>query len=255
MQQRHTEAPVEKLAAVMAHPNGWNLILDSMAEHPEMGPRGILSLAAFKLDHPEADTSAVLSRSRAEHLGGRIKGKPVGFDILVPVAQRIGEDGELTLDCKLAPETIYPASAFEGLTAWPGAAPIRVIEGDAIGLDAVSEASKDVDLEGMDPMATHVTLRRYGVDDGLDVPVPMEDTELLLARIERVCAQVRGATDRIDRALKKAGFECRPRTRTAQSVPSKHGQSANMTTKRLKSMLASFDAGARGTSHNARKGA
>lgn len=253
MQQRHTEAPVEILAAVMGHPHGWDAILDSMSEHPEMGPRGILALAAFKLDHPEADTSTVLSRSRADKLGGRIKEHPVGFDILVPIARRVGD--ELTLDCELAPETVYPASAFEGLTSWPGAAPIRVIEGDAVGLDAVSEASKDVDLEGMDPMATHVTLRRYGVDDGLDVPVPMEDTELLLARIERVCAQVRGATDRIDRALKKAGFECRPRTRTAQSVPSKHGQSANMTTKRLKSMLASFDAGARGTSHNARKGA
>ena len=253
MQQRHTEAPVEMLAAVMGHPHGWDAILDSMSEHPEMGPRGILALAAFKLDHPEADTSTVLSRSRADKLGGRIKEHPVGFDILVPIARRVGD--ELTLDCELAPETVYPASAFEGLTSWPGAAPIRVIEGDAVGLDAVSEASKDVDLEGMDPMATHVTLRRYGVDDGLDVPVPMEDTELLLARIERVCAQVRGATDRIDRALKKAGFECRPRTRTAQSVPSKHGQSANMTTKRLKSMLASFDAGARGTSHNARKGA
>lgn len=253
MQQRHTEAPVEILAAVMGHPHGWDAILDSMSEHPEIGPRGILALAAFKLDHPEADTSTVLSRSRADKLGGRIKEHPVGFDILVPIARRVGD--ELTLDCELAPETVYPASAFEGLTSWPGAAPIRVIEGDAVGLDAVSEASKDVDLEGMDPMATHVTLRRYGVDDGLDVPVPMEDTELLLARIERVCAQVRGATDRIDRALKKAGFECRPRTRTAQSVPSKHGQSANMTTKRLKSMLASFDAGARGTSHNARKGA
>lgn len=253
MQQRHTEAPVEILAAAMAHPHGWDAILDSMSEHPEMGPRGILALAAFKLDHPEADTSTVLSRSRADKLGGRIKEHPVGFDILVPIARRVGD--ELTLDCELAPETVYPASAFEGLTSWPGAAPIRVIEGDALGLDAVSEASKDVDLEGMDPMATHVTLRRYGVDDGLDVPVPMEDTELLLARIERVCAQVRGATDRIDRALKRAGFECRPRTRTAQNVPSKHGQSANMTTKRLKSMLASFDAGARGTSHNARKGA
>lgn len=253
MQQRHTEAPVEMLAAVMGHPHGWDAILDSMSEHPEMGPRGILALAAFKLDHPEADTSTVLSRSRADKLGGRIKEHPVGFDILVPIARRVGD--ELTLDCELAPETVYPASAFEGLSSWPGAAPIRVIEGDAVGLDAVSEASKDVDLEGMDPMATHVTLRRYGVDDGLDVPVPMEDTELLLARIERVCAQVRGATDRIDRALKKAGFECRPRTRTAQNVPSKHGQSANMTTKRLKSMLASFDAGARATSHNARKGA
>lgn len=253
MQQRHTEAPVEMLAAVMGHPRGWDTILDSMSEHPEMGPRGILALAAFKLDHPEADTSTVLSRSRADKLGGRIKEHPVGFDILVPIARRVGD--ELTLDCELAPETVYPASAFEGLSSWPGAAPIRVIEGDAVGLDAVSEASKDVDLEGMDPMATHVTLRRYGVDDGLDVPVPMEDTELLLARIERVCAQVRGATDRIDRALKRAGFECRPRTRTAQNVPSKHGQSANMTTKRLKSMLASFDAGARGTSHNARKGA
>lgn len=253
MQQRHTEAPVEMLAAVMGHPHGWDAILDSMSEHPEMGPRGILALAAFKLDHPEADTSTVLSRSRADKLGGRIKEHPVGFDILVPIARRVGD--ELTLDCELAPETVYPASAFEDLTSWPGAAPIRVIEGDAVGLDAVSEASKDVDLEGMDPMATHVTFRRYGVDDGLDVPVPMEDTEFLLARIECVCAQVRGATDRIDRALKKAGFECRPRTRTAQSVPSKHGQSANMTTKRLKSMLASFDAGARGTSHNARKGA
>ena len=104
-------------------------------------------------------------------------------------------------------------------------------------------------------MATHVTLRRYGVDDGLDVPVPMEDTELLLSRIERVCAQVRSATDRIDRALKRAGFECRPRTRAAQKSPSERGQSANMTTKRLKSMLASFDAGARGTPRNARKGA
>lgn len=253
MQQRHTEAPVEILAAVMGHPHGWDSILDSMSEHPEMGPREILALAAFKLDHPEADTSTVLSRSRADKLGGRIKEHPVGFDILVPIARRVGD--ELTLDCELAPETVYPASAFEGLTSWPGAAPIRVIEGDAVGLDAVSEASKDVDLEGMDPMATHVTLRRYGVDDGLDVPVPMEDTELLLARIERVCAQVRGATDRIDRALKRAGFECRPRTRTAQNVPSERGQSANMTTKRLKSMLASFDAGARGASHNARKGA
>lgn len=253
MQQRHTEAPVEILAAVMGHPHGWDSILDSMSEHPEMGPRGILALAAFKLDHPEADTSTVLSRSRADKLGGRIKEHPVGFDILVPIARRVGD--ELTLDCELAPETVYPASDFEGLTSWPGAAPIRVIEGDAVGLDAVSEASKDVDLEGMDPMATHVTLRRYGVDDGLDVPVPMEDTELLLARIERVCAQVRGATDRIDRALKKAGFECRPRTRTAQNGPSERGQSASMTTKRLKSMLAFFDAGARGTSHNARKGA
>lgn len=253
MQQRHTEAPVEILAAVMGHPHGWDSILDSMSEHPEMGPRGILALAAFKLDHPEADTSTVLSRSRADKLGGRIKEHPVGFDILVPIARRVGD--ELTLDCELAPEMVYPASDFEGLTSWPGAAPIRVIEGDAVGLDAVSEASKDVDLEGMDPMATHVTLRRYGVDDGLDVPVPMEDTELLLARIERVCAQVRGATDRIDRALKKAGFECRPRTRTAQNGPSERGQSASMTTKRLKSMLASFDAGARGTSHNARKGA
>lgn len=253
MQQRHTKAPVEILAAVMGHPYGWDAILDSMSEHPEMGPRGILALAAFKLDHPEADTSTVLSRSRADKLGGRIKEHPVGFDILVPIARRVGD--ELTLDCELAPETVYPASAFEGLTSWPGAAPIRVIEGDAVGLDAVSEASKDVDLEGMDPMATHVTLLRYGVDDGLDVPVPMEDTELLLARIERVCAQVRGATDRIDRALKRAGFECRPRTRTAQNVPSERGRSANMTTKRLKSMLASFDAGARGTSHNARKGA
>lgn len=253
MQQRHTEAPVEMLAAVMGHPRGWDSILDSMSEHPEMGPRGILALAAFKLDHPEADTSTVLSRSRADKLGGRIKEHPVGFDILVPIARRVGD--ELTLDCELAPETVYPASAFEGLTSWPGAAPIRVIEGDAVGLDAVSEASKDVDLEGMDPMATHVTLRRYGVDDGLDVPVPMEDTELLLARIERVCAQVRGATDRIDRALKRAGFECRPRTRTAQNGPSERGQSANMTTKRLKSMLASFDVATRGTSHNARKGA
>lgn len=253
MQQRHTEAPVEILAAVMGYPHGWDSILDSMSEHPEMGPRGILALAAFKLDHPEADTSTVLSRSRADKLGGRIKEHPVGFDILVPIARRVGD--ELTLDCELAPETVYPASAFEGLTSWPGAAPIRVIEGDAVGLDAVSEASKDVDLEGMDPMATHVTLRRYGVDDGLDVPVPMEDTELLLARIERVCAQVRGATDRIDRALKRAGFEYRPRTRTAQNVPSERGRSANMTTKRLKSMLASFDAGARGASHNARKGA
>lgn len=253
MQQRHTKAPVEMLAAVLGHPHGWDAILDSMSEHPEMGPRGILALAAFKLDHPEADTSTVLSRSRADKLGGRIKEHPVGFDILVPIARRVGD--ELTLDCELAPETVYPASAFEGLTSWPGAAPIRVIEGDAVGLDAVSEASKDVDLEGMDPMATHVTLRRYGVDDGLDVTVPMEDTELLLARIERVCAQVRGATDRIDRALKRAGFECRPRTRVAQKSPSERRQSANMTTKRLKSMLASFDSGARGTSHNARKGA
>ena len=253
MQQRHTKAPVEMLAAVLGHPHGWDAILDSMSEHPEMGPRGILALAAFKLDHPEADNSTVLSRSRADKLGGRIKEHPIGFDILVPIARRVGD--ELTLDCELAPETVYPASAFEGLTSWPGAAPIRVIEGDAVGLDAVSEASKDVDLEGMDSMATHVTLRRYGVDDGLDVPVPMEDTELLLARIERVCAQVRGATDRIDRALKRAGFECRPRTRAAQKSPSERGQSANMTTKRLKSMLASFDAGARGTSHNARKGA
>ena len=253
MQQRHTEAPVEILAAVMGHPHGWDAILDSMSEHPEMGPRGILALAAFKLDHPEAGTSTVLSRSRADKLGGRIKEHPVGFDILVPIARRVGD--ELTLDCELAPETVYPASAFEGLTSWPGAAPIRVIEGDAVGLDAVSEASKDVDLEGMDPMATHVTLRRYGVDDGLDVPVPMEDTELLLSRIERVCAQVRSATDRIDRALKRAGFECRPRTRAAQKSPSERGQSANMTTKRLKSMLASFDAGARGTPRNARKGA
>ena len=243
MQQRHTGAPVEMLAAVMGHPRGWDSILDSMSEHPEMGPRGILALAAFKLDNPEADTSTVLSRSRADKLGGRIKEHPVGFDILVPIARRVGD--ELTLDCELAPETVYPASAFEGLTSWPEAAPIRVIEGDAVGLDAVSEASKDVDLEGMDPMATHVTLRRYGVDDGLDVTVPMEDTELLLARIERVCAQVRGATDRIDRALKRAGFECRPRTRAAQKSPSERGQSANMTTKRLKSMLASFDAGAR----------
>lgn len=253
MQQSHIEAPVEMLAAVMGHPHGWDTILDAMAEHPEMGPRGILALAAFKLDHPEADTSTVLSRSRADKLGGRIKEHPIGFDILVPIARRVGD--ELTLDCELAPETVYPASAFEGLTSWPGAAPIRVIEGDAVGLDAVSEASKDVDLEGMDPMATHVTLRRYGVDDGLDVPVPMEDTELLLARIERVCAQVRGATDRIDRALKRAGFECRTRTRAAQKSPSERGRSANMTTRRLKSMLASFDAGARGTSHNARKGA
>lgn len=253
MQQRHTEAPVEMLAAVLGHPHGWDAILDSMSEHPEMGPRGILALAAFKLDHPEADTSTVLSRSRADKLGGRIKEHPVGFDILVPIARRVGD--ELTLDCELAPETVYPASAYVGLTSCPGAAPISVVEGDAVALDAVSEASKDVDLEGMDPMATHVTLRRYGVDDGLEVPVPMEDTELLLARIERVCAQVRGATDRIDRALKKAGFECRPRTRTAQNGPFERGQSANMTTKRLKSMLASFDAGARGTSHNARKGA
>lgn len=253
MQQRHAEAPVEMLAAVMGHPHGWDAILDSMSEHPEMGPRGILALAAFKLDHPEADTSAVLSRSRADILGGRIKEHPVGFDILVPIARRVGD--ELTLDCELAPETVYPASAFEGLTSWPGAAPIRVIEGDAVGLDAVSEASKDVDLEGMDPMATHVTLRRYGVDDGLEVRVPMEDTELLLARIERVCAQVRGATGRIDRALKKAGFECKPRTRSSQGDRAERGQSATMTTKRLKSMLASFDSGARGTSNNSRKGA
>lgn len=253
MQQSHIEAPVEMLAAVMGHPRGWDAILDAMAEHSELGPRGILALAAFKLDHPEADTSTVLSRQRADGLGGKIKEHPAGFEILVPFARRV--DDELTLDCELVPETVYPASAFEGLASWPGAAPIRVIEGDAVGLDAVSEASKDVDLEGMDPMATHVTLRRYGVDDGMDIPVPMEDAEILLARIERVCAQVRGATDRIDRALKKAGFECRPRTRTVQDGPSKHGQSANMTTKRLKSMLASFDAGARGTSHNARKGA
>ena len=45
-----------------------------------------------------------------------------------------------------------------------------------------------------------LTLRRYGIDDGLEIRVPMEDTELLLVRIERVCAQVRGATNRIDRA-------------------------------------------------------
>lgn len=253
MQQSHIEAPAEMLAAVMGRPHGWDTILDAMAEHSELGPRGILALAAFKLDHPEADTSTVLSRQRADMLGGKIMEHPAGFEILVPFARRVGD--ELTLDCELAPETVYPASAFEGLTSWPGAAPIRVIEGDAVGLDAVSEASKDVDLEGMDPMATHVTLRRYGVDDGLDVPVPMEDTELLLARIERVCAQVRGATDRIDRALKRAGLECRPRTRTAQNGPAERGHSANMTTKRLKSMLASFDAGARGASHNARKGA
>lgn len=253
MQQRHTEAPVEMLAAVMGHPRGWNTVLDSMAEHPEMGPRGILALAAFKLDYPEADTTVVLSRFRADKLGGKIREHQVGFDILVPVARRVGD--ELTLDCELEPETVYPASAFDGLTSWPGAAPIRVIEGDAVGLDAISEASKDVDLEGMDPMAAHVTLLRYGINDGLELSVPMEDAEVLLARIERVCAQVRGATDRIDRALKRAGFECRPRKRTAQNGPGERGQSANMTTKRLKSMLASFDAGARGTSHNARKGA
>lgn len=253
MQQRHTEAPVEMLAAVMGHPRGWNTVLDSMAEHPEMGPRGILALAAFKLDYPEADTTVVLSRVRADKLGGKIREHQVGFDILVPVAMRVGD--ELTLDCKLEPETVYPASAFDGLTSWPGAAPIRVIEGDAVGLDAISEASKDVDLEGMDPMAAHVTLLRYGIDDGLELSVPMEDAEVLLARIERVCAQVRGATDRIDRSLKRAGFECRPRTRTAQNRPAERGQSANMTTKRLKSMLASFDAGARGTSHSSRKGA
>lgn len=253
MQQSHIEAPVEMLAAVMGHPHGWDTILDAMAEHSELGPRGILALAAFKLDHPEADTSTVLSRSRADKLGGRIKEHPVGFDILVPIARRVGD--ELTLDCELAPETVYPASAFEGLTSWPGAAPIRVIEGDAVGLDAVSEASKDVDLEGMDPMATHVTLLRYGVDDGLEVRVPMEDTELLLTRIERVCAQVRGATGRIDRALRKAGFECKPRARSSQGDRAERCQSATMTTRRLKSMLASFDAGARGTCNNSRKGA
>ena len=93
------------------------------------------------------------------------------------------------------------------------------------------------------------------IDDGLEIPVPMEDTELLLARIERVCAQVRGATDRIDRALKRAGYERKPRTRASQSSTVERGQSATMTTKRLKSMLASFDAGARGASNNARKGA
>lgn len=52
MQQRLIEAPVEILAAVMGHPRGWDTILDSMAEHPELGPRSILALAAFKLDIP-----------------------------------------------------------------------------------------------------------------------------------------------------------------------------------------------------------
>ena len=83
----------------------------------------------------------------------------------------------------------------------------------------------------------------------------MEDTELLLARIERVCAQVIGATGRIDRALKKAGFECKPRVRPPQGERAERGKSATMTTRRLKSMLASFDAGARRTSNNSRKGA
>ena len=142
-----------------------------------------------------------------------------------------------------------------GLTSCPGAAPISVVEGDAVALDAVSKASEDVDLEGMDPIASHVTLRRYGIDDGLEVRIPMEDTELLLARIEHVCAQVRGATGRIDRALRKAGFECKPRARSPQGDRAERCQSATMTTKRLKSMLASFDAGARGTSNNSRKGA
>ncbi len=253
MQQSHIEAPAEMLAAVMGRPHGWDTILDAMAEHSELGPRGILALAAFKLDHPEADTSTVLSRQRADMLGGKIMEHPAGFEILVPFARRV--DDELTLDCELVPETVYPASAYIGLTSCPGAAPISVVEGDAVALDAVSKASEDVDLEGMDPMASHVTLRRYGVDDGLEVRVPMEDTELLLARIERVCAQVRGATGRIDRALKRAGFECKPRTRSSQGDRAERGQSAAMTTRRLKSMLASFDAGARGTSNNSRKGA
>lgn len=253
MQQRLIEAPVEILAAVMGHPRGWNTILDSMAEHSELGPRGILALAAFKLDHPEADTSAVLSRQRADRLGGKIKEHPVGFEILVPFAKRGGE--ELTLDCELVPETVYPVSAYTGLTSCPGAAPIRVVEGDTVALDAVTKAAEDIDLEGMDPMASHVTLRRYGIDNGLEIRVPMEDTELLLVRIERVCAQVRGATNRIDRALRRAGFEHKPRTRASQNSPVERGQSATMTTKRLKSMLASFDAGARGASNNARKGA
>ena len=82
----------------------------------------------------------------------------------------------------------------------------------------------------------------------------MEDAELLLARIERVCAQVRGATQNRPR-LKKAGFEYKPRTRSSQGDRAERGQSATMTTKRLKSMLASFDSGARGTSNNSRKGA
>ena len=253
MQQSHIEAPAEMLAAVMGHPHGWDTILDAMAEHSELGPRGILALAAFKLDHPEADTSTVLSRQRADMLGGKIKEHPAGFEILVPFARRV--DDELTLDCELVPETVYPASDYVGLTSCPGAAPIRVVEGDAFALDAVTKASEDVDLEGMDPMASHVTLRRYGIDDGLEIRVPLEDSELLLVRIERVCAQVRGATGRIDRALRRAGFERKPRTRASQNSTVERGQSATMTTKRLKSMLASFDAGARGASNNARKGA
>lgn len=253
MQQSHIEAPAEMRAAVMGHPRGWDTILDAMAEHSELGPRGILALAAFKLDHPDADTSTVLSRQRADMLGAKIKEHPTGFEILVPFARRV--DDELTLDCELVPETVYPASAYMGLTSCPGAAPISVVEGDAVALDAVSKASEDVDLEGMDPIASHVTLRRYGIDDGLEVRVPMEDTELLLARIERVCAQVRGATGRIDRALRKAGFECKPRARPSQGERAERCQSATMTTRRLKSMLASFDAGARGTSNNSRKGA
>ena len=63
-------------------------------------------------------------------------------------------------------------------------------------------------------MASHVTLRRYGIDDGLEIRVPMEDTELLLVRIERVCAQVRGATNRIDRA---SGGRVRTQARTRAS--------------------------------------
>ncbi len=46
MQQRLIEAPVDDIAAVMGYPRGWDTILDSMAEHPELG-REYLALAAW----------------------------------------------------------------------------------------------------------------------------------------------------------------------------------------------------------------
>ncbi len=254
MQEIAPEETVARLAAVMAHPNGWDSMLESMAEHPEMAPRAVLALAAFKLDHPGTDTSVVLGETRARSLGGTLVAGAEGFDILVPIAKRTPE-GTLTLDGGYGQETVYPAPCFTGLESWPGAAPLRVIEGDPVGTDAFMAASRDVDLEGMDPMAMHVCLLRYGIDDGSAPKAPLVDTDELLTRIEKVCAEVRSATDRIDRALRKAGYEYRPRTAHSQGHAQKNGPTSTMTTKRLKNMLASIDSGRRGHAANTRKGA
>ncbi len=106
----------------------------------------------------------------------------------------------------------------------------------------------------MDPMASHVTLRRYGIDDGLEIRVPMEDTELLLVRIERV-AQVRGATEQNRPRPRRAGFEHKPRTRACAEQPGRAQPIGNHDDKAPEEVLLILDAGARGASNNARKGA